>query len=799
MRKILLILLIACNFTNLFAQWQKVETPAGIKVNNLYITNSGFYAGTSNGVYLSNYPEWKKLSEDVNFNVSSVLSHGGFLFAGTTTNGIYRSGDHGSTWLQVNNNLTSTAVKVLQEYKGQIIAGTSNGLFISGDNGIQWVNKTSNIGNTTVNAILSYNDSLFVGTQDGIFMSSDTAKTWVSKNSGLDFRIISDILSIGSKLFASTTNGGVFMSVDAAKTWASQSNNLTNLNVNDLFYHTDTLFAGTSDTLYYTTDLANLKWKALNAIEGTSVNKTEEGVFIGNADGVFISTADTLLPNNNGFPFYELNNITRILDTTYLSTGKGIYKNINGGWMASENFPSVSIKNTLVINDSIILISDNERLHVSYDSLKSWELLFENPDITSLLSFDDHIFIGTGNDGVFRSDKIGSSFLPYNIGLTGLKVKKLLWSGTTLVSFSNDYNTGGIFISHNKGEEWSELKGNNSLDFIHADITLLNNKLFCGTGYDMGLYALIDVFDFETGKWSTKTNGLLLPDIRGSIDGIKSTQSINEFDTYQNNLYARTQINQIIYSDNFGESWSHIGEGLPYAEYVFGDNQKRFLIETSENLYFISTKDGLYSRPNESVGFKALPTELMVTYDDNKSTSSKIDLTFVWKNEETNVQYLIGEKEEVIPWEISYKLLKVIAKSSIDAGSYTIPEVDLTDASKKYFLVVARGNDYSVPLEFNMPFKQAIQVTSVNQSADSKSIKIYPNPSSSFLQIDIDHTNHNKSKLEVFNFSGMKIIENNELQGSNYLDISNWEQGVYYLRIINNENGSTYGYKILKQ
>lgn len=79
-----------------------------------------------------------------------------------------------------------------------------------------------------------------------------------------------------------------------------------------------------------------------------------------------------------------------------------------------------------------------------------------------------------------------------------------------------------------------------------------------------------------------------------------------------------------------------------------------------------------------------------------------------------------------------------------------------------------------------------------------KTIKIYPNPTDGFLQVEISRLDDgDRCDLDVFNLSGANIIHQNVNEQLTDLDLSSQPNGVYVLKIkINNDETS---WKIIKK
>jgi photosystem II stability/assembly factor-like uncharacterized protein len=191
------------------------------------------------------------------------------VYVATFTDGIYRSGDGGDSWSQINNGLTNLLGRALVvNSAGHVYAGTDfGGVFRSTDNGANWTEMNTGLANLGINVLATDNaDVVFAGTQGGVFRSQDEGATWslVYEGSGAAMQTIaidttsSVVFSAGhtntfalfgrsddggdtwtfvpdfgpanshvqtlalndsGDLFAGLTFGGIFLSVDAAANW----------------------------------------------------------------------------------------------------------------------------------------------------------------------------------------------------------------------------------------------------------------------------------------------------------------------------------------------------------------------------------------------------------------------------------------------------------------------------------------------------------------------------------------------------------------------------------------------------
>jgi len=71
---------------------------------------------------------------------------------------------------------------------------------------------------------------------------------------------------------------------------------------------------------------------------------------------------------------------------------------------------------------------------------------------------------------------------------------------------------------------------------------------------------------------------------------------------------------------------------------------------------------------------------------------------------------------------------------------------------------------------------------------EMNSVKIYPNPSSDFINIDIDLKNENILKYRLINIEGKDILSGNLSSGISTLNISNLNRGLYFIELLDENN-----------
>ena len=93
---------------------------------------------------------------------------------------------------------------------------------------------------------------------------------------------------------------------------------------------------------------------------------------------------------------------------------------------------------------------------------------------------------------------------------------------------------------------------------------------------------------------------------------------------------------------------------------------------------------------------------------------------------------------------------------------------------------------YSDGSENRDGWKAAISCVSTVTSISEKfknSVNVYPNPGDGNFTIEIPNLERKEMKLEVYSFSGQKILSQTITSDKGNIDLSSFSNGVYYLKI----------------
>jgi len=119
--------------------------------------------------------------DELQFRITMMDAIGDNIFAGTASNGVYRSVDGGKVWAPVNNGLPQplSIQGMATSGKNIFIVGFSQprtNLYSSGDNGLTWKEVTNCP--VPMAGITSFKDKLFAATREGFYESTDHGAKW---------------------------------------------------------------------------------------------------------------------------------------------------------------------------------------------------------------------------------------------------------------------------------------------------------------------------------------------------------------------------------------------------------------------------------------------------------------------------------------------------------------------------------------------------------------------------------------------------------------------------------------------
>lgn len=263
--------------------WTVIDQKQGLTNLNVraiaHHPTQGLYAATQGGVFHSTDggETWQETIATTqisrasqphpsNLTALTLNPDSGYLFAGTTTDGIFRSSDGGQHWVAVNRHLTTLNITALVSYSRSGTGTlTSRDTQVTGDQ-------------TQFSTQLAVKDALVAGGQTRLVTAIAKSAEKLTVNQPFDPELTAATRFSVFTLLAGTAGGTVFRSTDAGETWTKVSTGLTHTDVTGLLTWINPTFQTlTADLTYRTSFTAP---GATNVLAGTqvgSIYRTVEG------------------------------------------------------------------------------------------------------------------------------------------------------------------------------------------------------------------------------------------------------------------------------------------------------------------------------------------------------------------------------------------------------------------------------------------------------------------------------------------------------------------------------------------
>lgn len=541
---------------------------------------------------------------------------------------------------------------------GHLFLGTSTGtIFLSDDGGHTW-SRFAHLGSGDdyvidhVTVDPQHANKMYVAVwsvenqQAGdLFRSHDGGKSWeiTPAMHGKSIRAFS-IAASDSNILVAGALDGVFRSKDEGKNWEkispanSEVKNIESLAVDPK--NPDVIYAGTWH-LAWKTDDGGANWRHINKgmIDDSDVfsiivdQSNPSVVFASACSGIYKSqSAGDQFQKIQGIPFSARR--TRVLkqdpsnpEVVYAGTTEGLWKTSDSGksWKRVTG-PEVVVNDVLVDprnSQRVLLATDRAGVLASDDGAQSFAASnhgYTHRYVTSILADKNDpatIYVGLVNDrelgGVFVSHDAGQHWSQKSAGLDGRDVFTLKQaSNGELVAGTNR----GMFVLAHNASEWSPINnieekttrkvGGKTIKAVAhsvltahvSDLELTPKRWFAATS--AGLYT-----SFNEGKsWS---GGPVL----GKQDFV-SVQADGEF-------IALATHSNVLVSENSGASWQASNALSPYVSSI------RTVTVTPDKQIMVASREGAFRSPNAGAGWEHMQNGLpdknisSITYDADNS------------------------------------------------------------------------------------------------------------------------------------------------------------------------------------
>jgi photosystem II stability/assembly factor-like uncharacterized protein len=261
---------ITCSYVA-HAQWVKTSGPAGVAVYALAVVDTNLFAGTSGGVFLStnNGTSWTQVNTGLpaSTTVRSLVADKTRLFAGTSGKGAYLSTNDGATWNPINSGMpATTTIMSFAVLDTNLFACTGNGVFRSVNAGTNWIQTNLGLTSNDIRALFVADTNIFAAAMGGVFLSTNCAATWTQVNIGLTNTDVWSLTASASCVFAGTHSGGVFVTAKNGTSWTQLNSGLPpNAIVQSLTSVGRNIFAGTFGSGVFLSTNDGAKWTDISA------------------------------------------------------------------------------------------------------------------------------------------------------------------------------------------------------------------------------------------------------------------------------------------------------------------------------------------------------------------------------------------------------------------------------------------------------------------------------------------------------------------------------------------------------
>jgi photosystem II stability/assembly factor-like uncharacterized protein len=524
------------------APWEKTAGPPGVTTNVIYKVNNIVYAGTeTQGVYKSsdNGLHWVPANTGIErASISDIIASGPNLLAAAKSScptylNIFKSTDNGATWSGTtgltNNIVHAFAIKGTSIWATFFALPNNSGIGRSTDNGNTWQVVPSII--TDGGEIIVSDNAIIVAEDNFIWRSTDDGMSWdVVEQFALTG--ISSFARAGTKLFGAA-GSGIQTSTDNGASWNFEpfSNGASSLSAVG-----NTIYLGSNNKVFKSTDFG--------------------GTWVDVSTGLGHGGVQALL--------YDGSN----LFAGTPADAAGIYRSINGGqnWEpAVAGLPIASeIRSMIAFGGYVFAGMQGDGIYRSSDHGDTWAKTDVNNPLLSnalVLSFcvkGNNLFAGAIN-GIYKSTDSGATFqrilngFPPNINVTGYSLTasgaNVVAAVTVLFSPSDALDT--IFYSSDDGTNWHQATlpiEPTAVTAVASDgSSLAYAALFGQSSSVKGLYKSTDA-----GVTWTQRQALNVDIERLAANG--------------SNVLAG-QLFGAFYSTDFGESWAF---SAPPGDCAFG-------------------------------------------------------------------------------------------------------------------------------------------------------------------------------------------------------------------------------------
>ncbi|MCU7495521.1 MAG: T9SS type A sorting domain-containing protein [Ignavibacteria bacterium] len=510
---------------------------------------------------------WQKVSHvDAGNSVSMAVDSLGYVYNGTSDEGLFQSTDHGKTWKKLETGFYKATVKKVRVIPdGSIAVLTADyGILISKDHGKTWRQRIGSLNAQDILTMSASSEYLLAGTSNGLYKSSDGGNSWKADSAFSGMKVV-EIEYLNGVLFCfSRKDNFVFAtSTDGGHSWV----------------------------------VSSLRYEGFDYVNASFA-------YLPSAGKVFCALSSTL--DQNSYRRWVYSNDT---GKTWSNYNPGGYVN---SWIAdtSGNLYAACFKSGVIKSSDMGVTWQKSGSGISNTFIQS-------------IAFDPKGRIYAGTTGsVISSNDNGKSWESYTTGLnnTGISEVAVDLNGNIYASFYD-----GFYWSKDKGANWQAVtEGLNMLSL--SRLRQINNNIFIYSEEFYGMDIFINDchrFNQALNKWTSCDSSIFV-----FIDELAKDNNGDIYSFYQH--YSRGMSSCIYRSTDDGKTWTYRDLDVDSKSSFTIDAKGTFFLTTSSSRGIIKSYDkGMtwestgYSEKSAKKIRSSSKGYLFLQTDDNRMLLSK--------------------------------------------------------------------------------------------------------------------------------------------------------------------------------
>ena len=598
-----------------------------------------------------------------------------------------------------------------------------------------------------------------------------------------------------TNLFTSQTYEGIYKSTDNGESWNKLDTGIDQFEVYAVYINSaDHIFVGTNygDRLYRSTD-EGATWQIINSGYNTAEcwaigeNKNSTIIFAG--DGQFGKLYRSSNYGNNWQLVANLPVLSFAVDSSnniYCGTFIGLYKSTDDGlsWNPA-GFNNIPV-NKIVIGENNRIIcgtgyyDNGQGVYYSDDYGLTWTNFGLNGKVVLSLDFTSYgsLFAGTLIYGLFETTDWGNSWVQHTNGLFNKQVFRLKVNSSDDIFIGSENE--GIFRSTNRAENFKQvglpISSIYNLDFMSDSV------IVCGTvsgvqtynrlteeWENIGLQAVLAVETTTDGDILAATNGGGLfqsTDFGQNWINICQSPYILNVKKINNTILAATDTG-LIRSTNNGLTWNATPVKTGFERAAIEVNNNGDIWSVGLQKLYRSNDEGISFDSTENFGFirvelnRLLVKDSLIVFRSNTTESPlyyTLDYGGIWQNKKISVVSINGNDEYIIAGTYKHIIYTSNKFLSIDSIAYPeqfygiVKEIEFDENGKLFFGTSSQGlyaMDFIVNVDDDIP-------TVVNNFI---MYPLYPNPFNSTINCSYTLPHSSDVTICINNILGEKINE----------------------------------------